>query len=356
MENNMEQIVDSFFDDATSFINKSLSHMSIKGKSVEFPHNIIIMGAGGTSSWFAPKLTKIINDAFSKNLISNDGSTKFNIVYVDGDVIEEKNLIRQNFIRNDVTKNKAEVISNRYGAQFLPDINCGYINKYLFNGKYRKVKGDVAEKFLDINHVNLFKNISRKDYLIINLIDNAKTRKDIHLTAMDARSAVVIDVANNEYNGQLTTSLYRTRTRELDSYKSFFYNTLSAQLDDNDDVTVFSCADADSDATDQLFNANDMAASILSNYVNDWVVSGLLPYGRVDFVTGKNISVTRSNPFFDTAFITLGYYGPGNDNTTIALNQMQSEVGINEELPTSLYSYMHDQMNIYKERIQESLG
>jgi len=55
-----------------------------KGREVNFPKIICIIGAGGTGSWFAPKLTKILNDARPKGLLAGDKTT---VVFIDGDVV-----------------------------------------------------------------------------------------------------------------------------------------------------------------------------------------------------------------------------------------------------------------------------
>ena len=62
--------------------------------------HIIIVGAGGTGGWLASFLHRIKDDHV--------------VTIIDADIVEEKNLIRQNFNFNDINKNKAEVIGSRY--------------------------------------------------------------------------------------------------------------------------------------------------------------------------------------------------------------------------------------------------
>lgn len=305
----MSEEFNEIYNRVSTFVDGQFDLTRLKGREVSVPNNIVVLGAGGTASWFAPKLAKIVNDALRKGLLTSGNMNTVNICFIDGDDIEEKNLIRQNFIGLDITKNKAEVIHGRYGRQIDPSINCGFIDKYLSNKKYQKIKPDVASRFADVSEIGFFANIERKNILFLNLIDNAITRKVVHLTAADCKTGVVIDVANNEYNGQLTTSVYYSpnyiNNQDVDVYKSWFYNELSEQLDMNDNVSVFSCADADEESVDQLFNANDMAATVLGNYFNDWLVTKKLYFGRVDFVTGSNMSVVNSNRFYDENFVGM---------------------------------------------------
>ena len=53
------------------------------------------------------------------------------ILVCDGDVVEEKNLIRQNFVEQDVGRNKAQVLAERYSAAF--GIECEYIPRFVEN-------------------------------------------------------------------------------------------------------------------------------------------------------------------------------------------------------------------------------
>ena len=58
---------------------------------------IILIGAGGTGGYIAPHLYRI---AYASG-------RKVQIIIADGDIVEKKNLIRQNFADCDIGKNKA---------------------------------------------------------------------------------------------------------------------------------------------------------------------------------------------------------------------------------------------------------
>mgnify|MGYP002603657289 CR=1 FL=1 len=67
------------------------------------PVKIIVIGAGGTGGYVVPHLYRI---GFSSE-------HQIRIVVCDGDVVEEKNLIRQNFVHQDIGRNKAQVLAER---------------------------------------------------------------------------------------------------------------------------------------------------------------------------------------------------------------------------------------------------
>lgn len=72
------------------------------------PVKIIILGAGGTGGYVIPHLYRI---AFAAD-------RQMRIIVCDGDVVEGKNLIRQNFVEQDIGRNKAQVLAERYSAAF----------------------------------------------------------------------------------------------------------------------------------------------------------------------------------------------------------------------------------------------
>jgi len=77
--------------------------------------NIVFVGAGGTGGYLIPNALRIlgVNSLISKFI---------NIYIIDPDVVEQKNLIRQNFVQEDINKYKADVMAIRYGRAFGVDI------------------------------------------------------------------------------------------------------------------------------------------------------------------------------------------------------------------------------------------
>ena len=69
---------------------------------------IVLLGAGGTGGYLIPHLYRIAH-SINKSI---------RIIVCDGDVVEEKNLIRQNFVRQDIGHNKAKVLAERYAGAF----------------------------------------------------------------------------------------------------------------------------------------------------------------------------------------------------------------------------------------------
>ena len=67
------------------------------------PVKIVMIGAGGTGGHIAPHLYRL--------LYALERPVQF--VVCDGDIVEEKNLVRQNFTKADLGLNKARVVAER---------------------------------------------------------------------------------------------------------------------------------------------------------------------------------------------------------------------------------------------------
>ena len=85
------------------------------------PVTIVIIGAGGTGGYVIPHLYRI---AFASN-------RRCRIIIADGDIVEEKNLVRQNFAECDIGENKAQVMAERYSEVF--GIETEYIPDFIEN-------------------------------------------------------------------------------------------------------------------------------------------------------------------------------------------------------------------------------
>ena len=76
--------------------------------ALDRPVKIVLLGAGGTGGYIIPHLYRI---AFASN-------RPCRVIIADGDIVERKNLIRQNFAECDIGENKAAVMSERYAEVF----------------------------------------------------------------------------------------------------------------------------------------------------------------------------------------------------------------------------------------------
>jgi molybdopterin/thiamine biosynthesis adenylyltransferase len=76
-------------------------------KEIEF----IVVGCGGNGSFFLPMLARLIYQL-------NHQSMSSHAIIIDPDLIELKNIPRQNFIQSELGLNKAEVLATRYALAY----------------------------------------------------------------------------------------------------------------------------------------------------------------------------------------------------------------------------------------------
>lgn len=83
----------------------------------QIPSNIIVIGCGGTGSRLVPLLTQFIR-SITREFNPRGWLENVTIHLVDDDTVEHKNLLRQNFIEQDVGKHKAVVLAQRYSRAY----------------------------------------------------------------------------------------------------------------------------------------------------------------------------------------------------------------------------------------------
>jgi len=153
----------------------------------------IVVGAGGTGGYVIPGLVQMINSFLKTQDQTNPPMSCF-LHIVDPDIVEEKNILRQNFIYNDIGKPKAEVLAERYS------IASGF-----------PISAHVC-KFEDINFVDSSRNeldigYSYGDFMvIIDATDNLTVRNSIISlieSVYDSSYVLLISSGNDEKEGQI---------------------------------------------------------------------------------------------------------------------------------------------------------
>lgn len=327
--------------DSTMF---SANYKLKDGFKIDFPiAKIYIFGTGGTGGWFVPKLVKILNDASAKFLVG-----KVEVILIDGDQVELKNVARQNFIVDDVGRNKAEVMCDRYAPHLVPNIDMFFVDKFVGNKTIiSKYSDDHKSKFVDINA--MFATPGKNEtFLVLNFIDNAITRKTIHAKALTANlnrigknNILIFDVANNAYNGQVNFSYYgNSDVSEYYTAPSGFFLNYPEHLADLEGLKLENCADADVASVDQLFNANDFAASLIGNAVNALIQDKYIKNGLISFTTGNNIEVKTEYKLCNAGMAELSYLAMLLNDPLFKEWNLPSEA--QKVIRDSLYGVAHD--------------
>lgn len=158
--------------------------------------HIFVVGCGGNGGYVIPQVARYIRSFMDKQEMAsavqrNRKKFTIDLTLIDGDDVEQKNLIRQNFINPDIGKNKAQVMAERYGRVF--GLEVGIVKRYLNH--------ELTEKLI---------RQSKDSVVILGCVDNNFTRRIIHEGVFDEAHNVMyashlfwIDVANEMFDGQL---------------------------------------------------------------------------------------------------------------------------------------------------------
>jgi PRTRC genetic system ThiF family protein len=134
--------------------------------------DLVLAGCGGTGSWLAPALVRIAT-VLTK-------SPTINVTFVDPDIVEEKNVYRQNFCRAEIGMPKAQALALRYSAAWGKEI------------AYRVMRiGEALE--------------SVRSGIIIGCVDKPAARREIanFVNQRNWLSIYWLDCGNEKDNGQV---------------------------------------------------------------------------------------------------------------------------------------------------------
>lgn len=76
-----------------------------------------LIGCGGNGSWLATTLCRLTR-------LLNQQHKPTQLTFIDPDIVEEKNLVRQNFCAAEINRNKAQTLALRYSAAWGIEINA----------------------------------------------------------------------------------------------------------------------------------------------------------------------------------------------------------------------------------------
>ena len=231
----------------------------------QVPLKIIVLGAGGTGGYVIPHLYRI-GYATGRDI---------RIIVCDGDVVEEKNLIRQNFVAQDVGRNKAQVQAERYSAAF--GIECEYRPAF--------IESEEELMRLTLPDHRPYGQPSQR-VILLGCVDNNRSRQLCHKVFYRQRNLVYIDSGNGEHTGQVVCGVRRNgRT----TYKPVC--TLYPEMLKEEDKfpSELSCAERTVSAP-QSVTANLTAATAMVSFLYDLIVCGELNTRYVTF-SSKQINM-----------------------------------------------------------------
>lgn len=205
---------------------------------------ILQVGCGGTGGYLVPKIARLI-----MTLKQFKGDCLYGYTLVDFDLVEELNLYRQNFIKADLQKNKAEVMAKRYSVHFGVDIG------------YSDVK---AKDYTELDPLFPYPEHTGIK-ILIGCVDNNSARKIMHdLFLVSTEPIVYIDSGNGKLTGQVVVGYKNNQgVVKLQPLGVIFPEALVEEKEKK----PHSCA-LNALENPQNIGANDMAATVLFSVIN----------------------------------------------------------------------------------------
>ena len=228
------------------------------------PVKIVMLGAGGTGGHIAPHIYRL--------LYALDRPSRF--IICDGDKVEFKNLVRQNFSPADLGENKAKILAERYASVF--GMEAEYLPTFVEDldtlSALIHADGWAKEEYSHRPDV-------REQVILIGAVDNDKSRQLCHKAFLKAENLIYIDSGNGEFSGQVVCGVRRNGRTVRKPVGGVFPELLKAQ---DRFPSELSCAEA-SLADPQSMAANITAATIVVDMVYNILVCGECNVRQADF-------------------------------------------------------------------------
>lgn len=139
------------------------------------PVNLVLIGCGGTGSWLAPNVARVAR------LLIEKFRREPRVTFVDPDIVEAKNIYRQNFCDAEVGQNKAITLAYRFGLAWGIPIAA------------------LPERFSPDRLRTSFSDFT----ILIGCVDNAAARQAIREAVTSRPRVWWLDCGNAKSNGQV---------------------------------------------------------------------------------------------------------------------------------------------------------
>ena len=253
--------------------------------SKEAPVKIVMLGAGGTGGHIAPHLYRLL---YALNRQS-DPARSVRFVIVDGDVVEAKNLIRQNFIHADLGENKAKVLAERYSSVF--GLETEYVPEFIEDEEkllnlVTPLRWQIRNRYVsstDFVSGRALEPVYMTELVIlIGAVDNNRYRALCHEVFHKIDTGLVyIDSGNGEHTGQVVCGIRRNGRTYYKPIGEVYPDVLA---DTDKFPTELSCAEASVSAPQSIV-ANIMAATVVVSYIYNILILGSIEVRSVTFST-----------------------------------------------------------------------
>lgn len=262
---------------------------------------VFIIGCGGTGGYLVRDLGRYVSTLPYGN--------KTLVVLIDGDKVEDKNLNRQNFIRKDLGRNKAEVMASRYSNHYGINIVAypnhltkDNITNLMGHGGLQKLISTYLTKGINPLGDNL---VNLANLCVISCVDNNATRKLLHqyfigsgqwsnydiesaMTPLELSSLSWIDSGNVSHSGQVVAYYNTISTPGITGLYSSKYTRATLAYNPTT-KTVLGMPHS------SIHNSYYKDYQFLRQYINDATLNKI--YGNNKNNLPRNNYIKIANPF-----------------------------------------------------------
>lgn len=232
---------------------------------------IILIGAGGSGGYEAPHLYRIAY-ASGKDV---------RIIIADGDIVEEDNLIRQNFVAADVGQNKARVMAERYANVF--GVETEYIPRFIEDK-------DELMKLVKPDYWGYY-HCKNQLVVLIGAVDNNRSRQLCNEVFNESNNLIYIDSGNGEYTGQVVCGVRKGGRTVMKPVARWYPDILKAE---DKFPTEMSCAERSVHAP-QSIAANLFASTIVTTLLYQLLITNEIKARKTTFSSMScNVKSVRS--------------------------------------------------------------
>lgn len=143
--------------------------------------NVLLLGVGGTGGYVMRSLVRMMH---SYNAI---GKSNIRLTICDGDSVEEKNLLRQDFIEPDIHKKKVDVLAHRFSHAY--GLNIAKRDTYVEDHAALDALSEMPNEFRDTGDPTFL--------VVVGCVDNNATRQLLDEYFIKEDSIIYIDAGND---------------------------------------------------------------------------------------------------------------------------------------------------------------
>lgn len=243
--------------------------------------NIVVVGTGGTGSWLINYLSLLIYS------IKETSGAEIALSVIDDDVVEQKNLYRQNFCHADIGFSKAELLARRYGG--ARGLEIGLYKERISSTKRLK------EIFNSSNYDNSAIPV------LVGCVDNNEARRLFHKFFTQSSDLVWLDAGNEQMSGQVVMGIKRKGKVYLPPITDLYPDILDKAKDPVSNERCGNIAVTNLLKSSQYFITNITAATTLLNFLYQLLMGMELTVNAADF----NIQFCHTKPHYISDLLAI---------------------------------------------------